>query len=104
MTTRNRFLKMCDKTSSPPDIIIRRCFSPTSRDKSAVWALFGLVGYEPPPILSRHTGRNRARQVFSLLIASTISLTAKGETSDKRAPLGHHLCLSAKVQKKEQQA
>ena len=26
MTTRNRFMKMCDKTSSPPDIIIRRCF------------------------------------------------------------------------------
>lgn len=26
LTTRNRFLKMCDKTSSPPDIIIRRCF------------------------------------------------------------------------------
>ena len=29
-------------------------------------------------------GRNRARQVFSLLIASTISLTAKGNPPAKR--------------------
>ena len=41
---------------------IRRCFFvPTNRDKPPVWALFGLVGYEPPPILSRHTRRNKAR-------------------------------------------
>ena len=43
-------------------------------------ACVGFVGrgrVHAPPILSRDTGRNRARQVFSLVIASTISLTAK---------------------------
>ena len=34
-------------------------------------------GNVTPPILSRDTGRKTARQDFSLLIASTISLTAK---------------------------
>ena len=71
------FPKSCDKTRSPPNIQPNGVFSPTNRDKSAVWALLGEVGYELPPFLSRDTERNRARQVFSLLIASTISLTAK---------------------------
>jgi hypothetical protein len=50
----------------------------------------GCVGFagrcrvQLPQIFSRNTGRNRARQVFSLLIASTISLTAKGNPPAKR--------------------
>nr|WP_316619161.1 hypothetical protein [uncultured Ruminococcus sp.] len=43
-------------------------------------ACVGFVGrgrVRAPPILSSDTGRNRERQVFPLLIASTISLTAK---------------------------
>ena len=39
------FPKSCDKTHSPPDIESDGVFSPTNRDKSAVWALLGEVGY-----------------------------------------------------------
>ena len=47
MTSQKSFQKVCDKTSSPPDTNIRRCFfAPTNRDKSPVWALFVEVGYD----------------------------------------------------------
>ena len=58
------FPKSCDKTLSPPDIQPDGVFSPTNRDKSAVWALLDEVGYRPPQIFSRNTGRKRARQLF----------------------------------------
>ena len=58
------FPKSCDKTLSPPDIQPDGVFSPTNRDKSAVWDLLDEVGYRPPQIFSRNTGRNRAHQVF----------------------------------------
>lgn len=57
MTTRNRFLKMCDKKSSPPNTYQAVLFSPTNRDKTVVWALLGKVGH----VLHRFLRATRAK-------------------------------------------
>ena len=93
MTTKNRFQKVVTKRVHRPVFSRTAFFSPTNRDKSAVWALLGEVGYELPPFLSRDTERNRARQVFSLLIASTISLTAKEKPRTNALAEVHKLCM-----------
>ena len=58
------FPKSCDKTHSPPDIESDGVFSPTNRDKSAVWALLGEVGYLPD-FLFRATWGETGRVRFS---------------------------------------
>lgn len=77
MTTKNRFQKVVTKRVHRPTFSRTVFFRPTNRNKSPVWALLGEVGYVIPPILSRDTGRNTARQIFSLFIASNNNLTAK---------------------------
>lgn len=67
MTTRNCFLKMCDKTSSPLDIIIRRCFFSHKPRQIGCVGFVGQGRVRLPPILSRDTGRNRARQIFIIM-------------------------------------
>ena len=88
MTTQNRFLKICDKTRSPPDIQPDGIFLAHKPRQIGCVGFVGRGRVELPLILSRHTGRNRSRQAFSLLIASTISLTAKEKprTNALRSP------------------
>ena len=77
MTTQNRFLKMCDKKSSPPDTCQAVLFRAHKPRQTGCVGFLGRSWVRLPQIFLRDTGRNRTRQVFSMLIASTISLTAK---------------------------
>ena len=71
------FPKSCDKTRSPPDIQPDGVFSPHKPRQTACVGFVGRGRVHAPFFFSRDTGRNRARQIISPLITSTISLTAK---------------------------
>ena len=64
--------------------MLRSLFSAHKPRQIACVGFVGRGRVRAPPILSSDTGRNRECQVFSLLIASTISLTAKGNPPAKR--------------------
>ena len=94
MTTRNRFLKMCDKKSSPPNTYQAVLFSPTNRDKTVVWALLGKVGH----VLHRFLRATRAKHGASGFFTAHCfnhHPDSQRETPDKRIALAevHKLCV-----------
>ena len=82
------FPKSCDKTHSPPGVHPDGVFFAHKPRQIACVGFVGRDRVRAPSILSRDTERNRARQIFSLVIASTISLTAKEKprTNASRSP------------------